>query len=59
MQNPMAEILNLWHEKNWKNATFYIPLHHLQDKVRTDNLKKKLERVAIEMVNAVGNVIPL
>ena len=54
IQNPMAEVLNLWTHKLEDNAIFYIPFHPLQSSVSRSLLRKECERVAIEMVNNVG-----
>ena len=54
MQNPMAEVLNLWANKIDDNPVFFIPMHPLQSIVNKSLLNKEYERVAIEMVNSVG-----
>lgn len=54
MQNPMAEVLNLWSYKIEENPIFYIPFHPLQNSVNRSLLKKEYEKIAIEMVNNVG-----
>jgi len=54
MQNPMAEVLNLWSNKFDDNPIFYIPVHPLQSIVNKALLNKEYEKVAIEMVNSVG-----
>lgn len=53
-QNPLAETLNLWSEKNQENALFYIPFHPLQNQITLARLRKEFERVVLEAVSAVG-----
>ena len=53
-QNPLAETLNLWSEKNQENALFYIPFHPLQNQINLARLRKEFERVVLEAVSAVG-----
>lgn len=54
VQNPLAETLNLWSEKNQENAVFYIPLHPLQNQINLNKLRKEYEKIVIEIVNNVG-----
>ena len=53
-QNPLAEILNLWSEKNQENAVFYIPFHPLQNQINLNKLRNEYERIVIESVNTTG-----
>lgn len=53
-QNPMAEILALWSDKNQENAVFYIPFHPLQNQITLIRLRKEFEKVVLESVNATG-----
>jgi len=53
-QNPLAEILNLWSEKNQENALFYIPFHPLQNQITLARLRKEFEKIVLEAVNTVG-----
>lgn len=52
--NPLAESLNLWHEKMDKNGCLHINMHPLQNMVSRQVLSEALERVAIDVVNSVG-----
>lgn len=54
MQNPMAEILGLWSDRNQDNAVFYIPFHPLQNQLTLNRLKKEYEKVAMEVSNSIG-----
>ena len=53
-QNPLSEILQLWHEDVNKNNCLSIPLHPLQKMINKNKLAEALEMEAIKVSNAVG-----
>ena len=53
-QNPLAEILQLWHEDVNKNNCLSIPLHPLQKMVNKNKLADALEMESIKVTNGVG-----
>ena len=52
--NPLAEVLNIWHERPEQNGCLSINLHPLQNMLPQSDLQNALEQVAIEIVNNVG-----
>lgn len=53
-QNPMAEILQLWHEETNSNRCLSLNLHPLQKHINQAKLMNALEHEAIRAVNLVG-----
>lgn len=53
-QNPLAEILQLWHEDPQSNNCLNLNLHPLQKCVNQTKLLERLELEAIRIVNLVG-----
>eukprot|EP00340_Litonotus_pictus_P000881 CAMPEP_0170526458 /NCGR_PEP_ID=MMETSP0209-20121228/11860_1 /TAXON_ID=665100 ORGANISM="Litonotus pictus, Strain P1" /NCGR_SAMPLE_ID=MMETSP0209 /ASSEMBLY_ACC=CAM_ASM_000301 /LENGTH=1549 /DNA_ID=CAMNT_0010816271 /DNA_START=14 /DNA_END=4660 /DNA_ORIENTATION=- len=53
-QNPLAEILQLWHEEQNSNRCMSLSLHPLQKNVNQNKLFERLEIEAIRVVNQLG-----
>jgi len=55
-QNPCAEILGLWSQQDHSNPCFCIPVLREQWLVPQTLLRGPYERVAVEVVNAIGAI---
>ncbi len=53
-QDPMTEVLNLWHPIISENAALSLNLHQMQRAVPPAKLYEGLESIAVKCVNAVG-----
>jgi transcription elongation factor SPT6 len=53
-QNPIAEILQIWHEDSSKNSCLSIALHPLMKMVNQNRLAEFMEMKAMEVSNNVG-----
>jgi hypothetical protein len=53
-QNPMAEVISLWHETAQRNGVLSMNLHPYQGFINQSRLRDSLEKVIIEIVNLVG-----
>jgi transcription elongation factor SPT6 len=53
-QNPISEMLALWHEEIHRNYCLSIPLHSMMRIVNQNKLAESLEYEAIRAVNSIG-----